>query len=148
MKTVVIIYSKTGNTRAVALKLAHSMYAEVLEVKAVSDDPNILIPELVVKPSVEPYEHLVFASPVHGFSLSKIMEVYLKGLPDLTGKSVDLFVTHYFPFAWMGGNRALKQMKLIVESKNGVVGEATSINWSNRKRDSDVISMIEKYTKL
>jgi len=146
MKKAIVIYSKTGNTRSVAQKLAQSMQSEILEVKAVNDDPNILLPELTEKPDVSLFDHLVFASPVHGFSLAKIMDAYLKQLNDLTGKSVDLFITHHFPFAWMGGNRALKQMKKIVESKNGLVGKMTSVNWTSKKREQVIDEMIQSYS--
>ncbi|MFH0767265.1 MAG: flavodoxin domain-containing protein, partial [Bacillota bacterium] len=118
MKSVIIIYSKTGNTLSVANRLKEKMKSEILEVKAVSNDPNETKPKLTQLPDVTNYSHLVFASPVHGFSLSKVMETYLKQLPDLSGKTIDLFITHFFPFAWMGGTRTLKQMKTIIESKN------------------------------
>ena len=143
MKNVIVIYSKTGNTRLVAKQLSERMNCELLEVSAVNDDPNILVPELINKPDVTEYEHIVFAAPVHGFSLAKIMEAYLKQLPNLEGKIVDLFITHYFPFAWMGGNRALKQMEFIVKSKHASVGKVTSINWTSKKRES-VISNLFK----
>ena len=146
MKKAIVIYSKTGNTRVVAQKLAQSMHSEIFEVKAVSDDPNILLPQLTEKPDVSGFDHLVFASPVHGFSLAKIMESYLKQLSDLTDKTVDLFITHHFPFAWMGGNRALKQMKRIVEAKKGIVGKMTSVNWTSKKREQVIDDMIQSYS--
>jgi flavodoxin len=146
MKNGIVIYSKTGNTRSVAERLAQGMHSEIFEIRAVSDDPNILIPELIVKPDVSAFEHLVFASPVHGFSVSKIMEAYLKQLKDLDGKTVDLFITHHFPFAWMGGNRALKQMKLIIEAKKGIVGKLTSVNWTSKKREQVIEELIKTYS--
>ena len=146
MKKAIVIYSKTGNTRSVAQRLAESMHSEIYEVKAVSEDPNILLPQLTDKPDVSGFNHLVFASPVHGFSLSKIMDAYLKQLNDLTGKSVDLFITHHFPFAWMGGNRALKQMRKIVETKKGIVGKTTSVNWTSKKREQVIDDMIKSYS--
>jgi len=146
MKNGIVIYSKTGNTRAVAERLAQAMYCQIFEIRAVSDDPNILIPELVTKPDVSTFDHLVFASPVHGFSVSKIMEAYLKQLKDLEGKTIDLFITHHFPFAWMGGNRALKQMKAIVEAKKGIVGKVTSVNWTSKKREQVIEELVKTYS--
>jgi flavodoxin len=146
MKNGIVIYSKTGNTRSVAERLAQAMYCQIFEIRAVSDDPNILIPELVMKPDVSTFDHLVFASPVHGFSVSKIMESYLKQLKDLDGKTVDLFITHHFPFAWMGGNRALKQMKLITEAKKGIVGKMISVNWTSKKREQVIEELVKTYS--
>ncbi|MBU1093035.1 MAG: flavodoxin [Firmicutes bacterium] len=145
MKSLIVIYSKTGNTLSVAQKIKKVTDFDLEEVKAQSDDPNIAKPELIYKPNVKPYNHLVFASPVHGFSLSRIMHAYLKQLPDLTGKTVDLFITHYFPYAWLGGNHTLKQMKSLVEDKGGRVMSMTSINWKTKKRKDVIMKMIENY---
>jgi len=147
MKKGIVIYSKTGNTLGVAKRLAFKMNLEVMEVKVENDDPNILNPVLVEAPDVSSYDHLVFAAPVHGFNLSKAMYVYLNQLPDLSGKTVDLFITHFFPFAWMGGNRTLKQMKMIIEGKHAIVNQMTSINWKSKKREFVISQMIENYAK-
>ena len=147
MRKGIIVYSKTGNTLGVAQRLAEKINSEVMEVKVENDDPNILVPVLTQTPDVCTYSHLVFAAPVHGFNLSKAMHTYLNQLPDLTGKTVDLFITHFFPFAWMGGNRALRQMKMIVEGKHAIVNQMTSINWKSKKRESDIYQMIENYSK-
>ncbi|MDI6453085.1 flavodoxin family protein [Peloplasma aerotolerans] len=145
MKKCIIIYSKTGNTRSVANRLNEVLSCDFFEVKATSDNPSIQNVELTEVPQVGDYDHLVFASPVHGFSLSHVMNTYLNQLPDLSEKTVDLFITHHFPFAWMGGNRTLKQMKKIIENKNGTVRYTTSVNWSSKKRESDISNMIHTY---
>lgn len=147
MKKGIVVYSKTGNTLGVAKKLAEKMNVEIMEVKAENDDPNIINPTLVYIPDLNSFDHLVFGSPVHGFSLSKVMQVYLNQLPDLKGKTADLYITHFFPFAWMGGNGTLKQMKQILESKNVLVNQMTSINWKSKKRESVINYVIENYSK-
>lgn len=140
----VVIYSKTGNTRSVAMRLVGPTCL-LLEVKPVVDNPNIEHPELKDKPDISSYNHIILGSPVHGFMLSKVIQTYIQ-LTDFTGKNVDLFVTHFFPFAWMGGKQTLKQMKKLVEKKGGTVNLMTSINWKNRKRQTDIDSLVERYT--
>ena len=140
----VVIYSKTGNTRSVAERLVGPS-CPLLEVKPRVDDPNIQNPELKEIPDLSTYDHVVLGSPVHGFMLSKVMNAYILKT-DFTGKTVDLFVTHFFPFAWMGGNQTLKQMKKLVEKKGGTVNLLTSINWKNKKRTTDIDSLVERYT--
>jgi len=146
MNKIIVIYSKTGNTLGVAKKIQETGSFDLKEVKAKSDDPNIPNPELINIPDVVGYDYVVFASPVHAFSLSRIMNAYLSQLPDLSGKTIDLFITHLFPFAWMGGNHTLKQMKKLVESKNGAVRHMTSINWKSKNRESTIDQMIKIYT--
>ncbi|MCF7931034.1 MAG: hypothetical protein K9L02_05965 [Acholeplasmataceae bacterium] len=145
MKSLIVLYSKTGNTLGVGKRLAEAKGFDIKEVTAMSDDPNNKKPELVEVPDIIGYDHLIFGSPVHGFNLSQIMHVYLSQLPDLTGKTIDLFITHFFPYAWMGGTRTLKQMKQIVETKNGKVGKMTSINWKSKKRELVISEMIKAY---
>lgn len=141
----IIIYSKTGNTLSVAKQLVLKKNMPLLRIIPQLDDPNIPHPFLIESPQIDHYDHVIIGSPVHGFSLSKVMKAYLEQT-NLQSKKVDLFITHYFPFAWMGGNQTLKQMKKLVESKGGIVNMMTSINWSNKKRLSDINDMISRYT--
>jgi menaquinone-dependent protoporphyrinogen IX oxidase len=144
MRKAIIIYSKSGNTRAVANRINVIYQGDLLEVKAENDDPNILDPILTETPDVTPYDQIIFASPVHGFMLPKVMLKYLNQAGDLFGKQIDLFVTHYFPFQWMGGTQTLKQMKKIVEIKHGEVHQMTSVNWKSKKREIVIENMIHQ----
>jgi NAD(P)H dehydrogenase (quinone) len=145
MKTKIVYYSKTGNTESVAKRMATVLNADIERIYAVSDDPNIYNVELMLIPDIKDAHHVIFGSPVHGFSLSKIMNAYLNQLPDLDGKIIDLFITHFFPYAWMGGTRSLKQMKGIIEYKGGTVRHMVSINWKNKKREVDIMNMISTF---
>jgi flavodoxin len=142
MKKCIVYYSKTGHTESVVKRFNDF---ETREIKASSDDPNQNQIELIVKPSIKDVDHLVFACPVHGFQACRIMKAYLEQLENLEGKTIDLFVTHHFRFAWLGGRQALKQLRHLVESKGGKVRYETSINWKSHKREMDIQAMIEKY---
>ncbi|MDX9690902.1 MAG: flavodoxin domain-containing protein [Acholeplasmataceae bacterium] len=145
MKELIVFYSKTGNTRSIAERIKKVLTCETDEIKALSDDPNQTYVELTHAPDLNHYPHIIFGSPVHGFTLPKVTKAYLDGLNDLDGKTFDLFVTHFFPFAWMGGNQVLKQMKKIIESKHGEVKMMTSINWKSKKRDRVIEDMLKAY---
>jgi len=142
MKKCVVYYSKTGNTASVAQRLNGF---DLLRIEAESDDPNNLNPTLTIIPNIKDYDHVVIATPVHGFQISQVMKAYLSQLSDLEGKTIDLFVTHFFPFAWMGGNGSLKQMKRLIVQKSGSVRYATSINWKNKHREADIEKMVASY---
>lgn len=142
MKKAIVFYSKTNNTKSVVERFTDF---DFLQVKASSDDPNQTKVELIEIPDVKDYDYLVFACPVHGFQACRVMKAYLEVLPDLSGKTVDLFVTHQFPFAFLGGKQGLKNLRKGIEKKNGVVRYATSINWSSKKREEDINKMIEEY---
>lgn len=144
-----VVYSRTGNTLSVAERLQQELESrghrcDLLRLQVAGDDkPGRKHYDFVFPPDLGVYDSLVFASPVHGFSLATAMESYFRGLVTLQGKLVSLFVTHSFPFAWLGGNRALSQMRAHVATKGGIVGESGVISWSNRKREQKVSHLVE-----
>lgn len=142
MKKAIVYYSKTGNTESVVKRFDGF---DVLKIEAESDDPNVTDPVLTTTPNIDEYDYLVFASPVHGFQLCKIMKIYLKQVGPLKGKIIDLFVTHHFRFAFLGGKQALNQMEKLVNEKDGVVRYKTSVNWKSGKREQVIEEMIQKY---
>ena len=116
MNIGIIVHSHTGNTLSVAEKLKDRFLAEghlvtLEQVTAVNEDPaaaaNV---ELKTIPDIAGYDVLILGSPVRAFSLSPVMLLYLNQLPLLQGKKISCFVTQQLPFAWMGGNRSIKQM--------------------------------------
>ena len=145
MKTAVIYYSKTGNTAGIAKDISEKNHFDLHQITALSDDPSQSKVILTNAPKVEPYDRLIFAGPVHAFSIPKIMKAYLTQVDDLSHKGIDLFITHHFPFACLGGNRTLRQMKRLVKAKNGVVKKMTSVNWTSRKRQNVIINLINGY---
>jgi len=154
MNIGIILYSQTGNTYSVSLKLkeklitaGHSVNIERL--KIVGEMPpgtkNIKFETL---PDTGPYDALVFGSPVQAFSLSSVMTSYLTQIASLQAKKVAFLVTQFFPFPWMGGNRTVGQMKKICESKGAAVCGAAVVNWSNPSREKRITEVVEKLSKL
>jgi len=154
MNIGIILHSHTGHTLSVAqgLKeafetLGHSVNIE--RVSAVNEDPQAAV-KAVLKtiPEISGYDLLVFGAMVRGFSLSPVMNLYLTNLPSLEAKRVGLFVTEQLPKPWMGGNRAIKQMRQACETKKAVIYKTGVINWSNKQRQQQIVNLIEAFTKL
>jgi flavodoxin len=145
-----IVYSHTGNTLSVAERLQQELLGrghrcDLFRLQIEGDSkPGLKHYEFSSLPDLTVYDSLIFASPVHGFSLATPMDSYFRGLVTLQGKLVSLFVTHHFPFAWLGGNRALSQMRTHIVTRGGIVGEAGVINWSNRKREQEILQLVEQ----
>ena len=99
-------------------------------------------------PDIEPYDALVFGSPVQAFSLSSAMTAYLSQIKSLLDKKVAFLVTQFFPFPWLGGNRTIGQMKKICESKGATICGAAVVNWSKPSREKQIAEMVEKLSKL
>ena len=154
MNIGIILYSETGNTYSVSQKLKeklvkaeHSVNIERLKVigKAKPGTKDIKFETL---PDNDSYDALVFGSPVQAFSLSSAMTVYLSQIKSLQDKKIAFLVTQFFPFAWLGGNRAIGQMKKICESKGAAVCGTAVVNWSKPNREKQITEVVEKLSKL
>lgn len=150
MKIGIILHSHTGNTLSVGTRLkeaflASGHFVNLEQVTAVNEDPSAAANvQLKTIPDTSEYDILVFAAPVRGFSLSPVMNLYLSQISSLNGKKVELFVTQHFPHAWMGGNRAIKQIKQVCESKGAVILKTGVINWTNKQREQQIVNLIEE----
>jgi len=153
----IIVHSHTGNTLSVAQKLKDTFltllaYNEALSIEQITaiDDKQTEISKIQLKsiPKVGEYDVLIFGAPVQGLSLSRVMEAYLSQVASLDGKKVGCFVTQGFPYPWMGGNRAIEQMKKICELKGAVVYETGIVNWPRKRRNQKIAEIVEKLSKV
>jgi flavodoxin len=148
MKIGIIIYSKTGNTYEVVNRIKERIGTEAtiekieIEEDASSNNRNV---ELKKIPKIDNYDIVIFASPVQAFSLAPAMNAYLEQVISLKNKKVGCLVTEFFPYPWMGGNRAIKQMKKLIEAKEGTVEVTGIVNWSNKKRDKMIDDVVNKF---
>jgi len=154
MKVGIIVHSHTGNTLSVAEKLKDTIAAKghtvTLErVLAVNEDPSAQGPvEFKSIPDVSSYDALVFGAPVRGFSLTPTMTAYLAQLQALKGKKVSCFVTQQLPFAWMGGNRTIGQIKNACEAKGAVPSSTGIVNWGSKKREDKIANVLKKLSDI
>ena len=154
MNIGMIIYSQTGHTLSVAEKLqeeltarGHTVNMEQITISGEAS-PGKKNFQFTAAPSPEPYEAVIFGSPVQAFSLSVVMEEYLKQLSSLEGKKVAFLITKHLPFYWTGANRALGQMKSICEGKGAeVLGSGVAI-WSGSRRERTTKSCVEELSRL
>jgi flavodoxin len=153
MNIGMIVYSQTGNTHSVALKLqeklaaaGHAVTMERIEVIGeVAPGKPVQFKAL---PDPEPYDALVFGAPVQGFSLCQPMLGYLKQVAPLQDKKVACLVTEAFPYPWMGGNRAVRQMKRICESKGATVCGSGIVNWMKKRREQQIVEVVDQLSGL
>lgn len=154
MKIGIIYYSYTGHTKMVAeviqSKLLLGGHDVVLErITAQNDNPN-LKQAILLEHAPDPlrFDRIIFACPVNGFQAAAVAQAYLNNLPATPGKPIDLFVTHFFPFAFLGGHQTLRQLKMLWAKKGGQIGRTAVINWSSRKRLAEIEKLAEQLSKL
>ncbi len=149
MKIGIIFFSKTNHTLLVAEKLNQFLLAKNFDVKiervqGINTEPRDKGPiEFTDIPNIDNYDIIILGSPVWAFSLPPAMKEYLEQVPLLYKKKIYLFVTMQFPLAFLGGNRAIKEMKKICTSKKADIKKSFVINWASRKRDAQISSFLE-----
>ncbi|MBE0636680.1 flavodoxin [Candidatus Bipolaricaulota bacterium] len=103
--------------------------------------------ELERRPGIETYDGIVFASYVEAFLLCRDMGSYLKQVGSLQGKQIACLVTQQFPYPWMGGSRAIKQMKALCQSKGAELRASGIVNWAKSRRDATMAGAVDRLGK-
>lgn len=154
MKIGIIVYSYSGNTLSVAQRIeqalrsaGHIVSLEMIE--PVGGDPNSPAPvELKSAPDINPYDTIIFASPVQAFNLARVMKLYLSELPSHTDKKAYCFVTQHLKKKWMGGKRAVKQISKACKEKGLDIISSGIINWSSRERDQQIDDLVSMFASI
>lgn len=147
MKVLTVLHSLTGNTLYVVNKLNDKLKENGIQVDLERLEPiggenknemDFQRIRLQTKYNVRDYDVVIIAGPVRGFSMSMVIKAYLLSLLTLDEKKVVCIVTHYFPFASMGGTNAIKQMKYEVMDLGGEVIDTEIINWKGFGRENKI----------
>jgi flavodoxin len=154
MNIGIIVFSQTGNTHSVALKLeerlaqaGHSVNMERVEIFG-ELGPNATDFQLKTSPEVSAYDALVLGAPVMGFALSPAMQRYLTQVGSLQGKTIACFITKQLPFYWTGGKQAVNRIKKICESKDGAIRGSGIVIWSSACREEMIGDVVDGLSKL
>jgi flavodoxin len=152
MKIGIIVHSHTGNTLSVGERIKEEWErkgasVKVERVKAVNEEPaEAEKTELAETPDVSSYDVVVFGAPVRAFSLSPVMKKYMNQIDSLAGKEVYCFVTQQLKTPVLGGSHSIKQMKQLCAVKGQRVTKSGIINWSNKKREEMIESLVKDFT--
>jgi len=154
MNIGIVVYSWSGNTLSVAEKLKAKLtaggHSVTLEQVAVVGErkQGARDFQLETLPDVAPYDAVVFGSAVEAFSLSSVLAAYLKQISSLDGKKVACLVTQQFPYPWMGGNRAIRQMRKLCTAKSGTLVGSAVVNWAKSRREQTTAAAVDRLSSL
>jgi len=149
MKVGIIVYSKTGNTLAVAERIGSQLEGDGItaSVKRFSAEtlPQSNKPvRLTAVPNPNEFDTVIFGAPVQAFSLDPAMALYFEQINSVNPKNVFCFVTQYFKKPWMGGHHAMKQM-LALLTKIGISAKPLGVvNWSSEQREEQILQIIRQ----
>jgi len=153
MNIGIIVYSQTGHTLEVAEKIQERLIGEghsvnLGRITVVGDrTPKTKTFDLDNCPDTAPYDAIIFGSAVEAFSLSQVLSRYLNQIDTLQGKQVSCLVSQQFPYPWMGGNRAIGQMKKICQSKGASIQTTGVVNWAKSRRDKTIAEAVARLSK-
>ena len=153
MNIGIFLHSQTGNTYSVASKLKEKLVTlgnevELERLKVIGEDkPGKKDITLEKIPETAKYDTIIFASPVQAFSLSAVMETYLKQINSLKDKNVGCLMTQFFPFPFLGGNRAMRQIINICVRKEATIFGTGIVNWSRSNREEQIRKIVESMAK-
>ncbi len=133
MKTAVVYYSLSGNTKWIAEQIAKALNADLIELKTQRRYPGARwlqmvicgasvtfkrMPRLANLPSLSSYDNIILGAPVWAGTVASPMNTFLHKA-ELSGKNVALF-------AMSGGGDVAKFMSRMEEAlpKSNVVGKS------------------------
>jgi hypothetical protein len=93
-------------------------------------------------PATDPFDALVFGSPVKGGRMSAAMNSYLEQIPSLQGKQVALLLTHFLFQGW-GANQTIEQMTAACESKGAAVRRSGTVRWTSLRRRRQIARAVD-----
>ena len=153
MKVGIIVYSKTGNTFAVAEKIRNALQTIGVEVTLerfmaeTSEGSNRPI-GLTYKPLCSGFDALIFGAPVQAFSLDPAMKMYFNEIFDLDKVPTGFFITEHLKKAWMGGNQATRQLTTLLKQRGIIPINLGLVNWSSERKESQIDLIIQSCVKM
>jgi multimeric flavodoxin WrbA len=140
MKYGIFVYSETGHTLSVVKLLKKELESLGNEVKVITLEACNTKSNRKLKfvPEAVGYDHIIFASPVQGFSLSQTMSEFLTKVQMPIKQKVSLLITQHLKKAWLGGTRSLRQMKKLLLAHEAILMNEYDVHWSSKDRENQI----------
>ena len=129
MKTAIVYYSMSGNTKYVADKIAEKLGAAIIRIEPVKADPDEGAKKFIwggksavmgEKPALQPYEFsvekydsIILGTPVWTSNFVPPIRTFIKENPDIHGKKLAVFTC----FSGSGADKAIEKMKKYIGIK-------------------------------
>ena len=147
MNIGIIIYSRSGNVRAVAEELKEKLgaagHTALIDEITLDGEFNQRSFQLARCPDVEDYDGIIFGAPVMAFSLTVVMKRYLAQIGSLAGKQITCFTTKFLPGKWTGGNQAVRTMESLCRDKGGSVIAGGIVNLKSPNKDAIIAEIVD-----
>jgi len=144
MNVGIIVYSETGHTLEVVNMLATRLRNKhTVTIYRLAYDKARNATSGV--PYINGHERLILATPVQGFAPSIPMMEAIKRIENFDGRPVDVVITQYFRYKWLGGTQTIGMLQKAINAAKGIVGIAVNIHWHRRDRTDQINQAIETF---
>lgn len=153
MNIGLVVYSQTGHTLSVAIKLKEKLSAAghvvTLEQLETAGPAGIgaASAELKTRPAINACDALVFCTFVQGGVPAAPMTSYLEQIASLEGKKVACLMTGFFPAKW-GRNQAIAQMEKLCAAKGATICGSRSVGWFSLRRRQQIVQAVNDLSAL
>ena len=129
MKTVIVYYSMSGNTKYVADKIAEKIEADIIRIEPVKAYPDKGAKKFIwggktavmgEKPALQPYEFsvekydsIILGTPVWASNFAPPIRTFINENPDIRKKKLSVFTC----FSGGGADKAIEKMKKYIGIK-------------------------------
>jgi len=131
MKTCVVYFSRTGNTKRLAQAIADTANAPIFDMAATQPS------------AIEDFDLLIIGTPVEGSSPAKEASAFIESMPKMEGKKAILFCTNRL----FGSGRTMKIMEKTLESKGYKTVLKVSKKGMRSDKESDFSSVLAEVKK-
>lgn len=132
MKSIVLYFSRTGNTKKVAEAIANQVEAPLFDLATC--EPSI----------VQAYDTIFLGTPVEGASPTKEIIAFIDRLPQGSGKKTILFCT----YRMFGNERTMKTLEKMLTEKGYETKLKVSKKGMRPEKTSDLTELIEQIKKI
>jgi flavodoxin len=149
MNIGIIVYSKTGNTLLVAERIREELIqnghmASIERFTTQTENQHKTSIKLSAAPDPNGFEAVIFGAPVQAFSLDPAMSLYIQQMGLAQQIPVLCFMTQHFKKSWLGGNRAMKQLIVLLHEKRIAAEPMGTVNWSNERREEQIVLIAKR----
>ncbi|MEO0123986.1 MAG: hypothetical protein ABIL69_08310 [candidate division WOR-3 bacterium] len=123
----IIYYSVTGTTEEFASRIANGLIKEKHHVELISIKTDVKVTgpgqsfKILNEPDCSNFDFILFGCPVWAFSACPVLIEVIKKSEGLSGKKVIPFVTMGFPFRFLGGIQAIRQIEKTARGRGAEV---------------------------
>jgi flavodoxin len=132
MKTCVVYFSRTGNTKRLAQAIADTAKAPIFDMAATPPA------------GFEDFDLLIMSTPVEGSSPAREASAFIERMPKVEGKKAILFCTNRF----FGSGRTLKIMEKMLDCKGYETVLKVSKKGMKPDKEADFSDVLAKVKKV